>query len=336
MAHTLGDVASSIGAGLEDGDPQREIRGLGTLEHARGSDLSFFSNRRYTHFLKTTRAAAVILKPADRGLCTVAKLVMDDPYLGYARAAQLLYPETPLSPGIHPLAVIEADASVHASAAIGAHVTIGAGAVIADQVYIGPGCRIGAQARIGSATRLIANVSVGERVVIGARGLLHPGVVIGADGFGIARDGESWVKIPQVGSVVIGDDVEIGANTTIDRGAIENTVVENGVKIDNQVQVGHNVHIGAHTAIAGCVAIAGSVRIGRRCVIGGASGISGHIEICDDVMLLGMTGVPNSIKEPGIYASAIPAMEVVTWRKNAVSFKHLHEMQGRLRKIEKP
>jgi len=187
---------------------------------------------------------------------------------------------------------------------------------------------------IGAGTRLTANVVVCKDVRIGARGLFHPGVVIGADGFGIANDRGQWVKIPQTGSVIIGDDVEIGANTTIDRGAIENTVIEDGVKIDNQVQIGHNVHIGAHTAIAGCVAIAGSVRIGKRCMIGGASGISGHIEITDDVVLMGMTGVANSIKEPGVYASAIPAMDVNTWRRNAVSFKHLYEMNVRLRRIE--
>ncbi|MGH8120652.1 MAG: UDP-3-O-(3-hydroxymyristoyl)glucosamine N-acyltransferase [Gammaproteobacteria bacterium] len=333
MSHTLGDIAKTIGAELE-GDPGCEIRGVGTLENAQAGQISFFSNRRYTAFLKATRATAVILKREDGDLCPVARLVHENPYLGYAQTARLLYPEPETSPGTHPLADIDPTAIIHLAAYIGPHVSVGGNTLIGEHAYIGSGCVIGSNVVIGAGTRLTANVVVCQGVKIGARGLFHPGVVIGADGFGIANDGGKWLKIPQTGSVEIGDDVEIGANTTIDRGAIENTVIEDGVKIDNQVQVGHNVHIGAHTAIAGCVAIAGSVRIGKRCMIGGASGISGHIEIADDVVLMGMTGVPNSIMEPGIYASAIPAMEVATWRKNAVSFKHLYEMNVRLRKIE--
>jgi len=333
MSHTLGDIAKTIGAELE-GDPGCEIKGVGTLEHAQPGEISFLSNRRYAPFLKTTRAAAVILKQEDRALCPVARLVHENPYLGYARTARLLYPGSEISPGIHPLAVIDPSAVIHPSAHVGPHVSIGGNTRIAERAYVGSGCVIGPQVEIGADTRLTANVVVCAGVKIGARGLFHPGVVIGADGFGIANEEGRWLKIPQIGSVAIGDDVEIGANTTIDRGAIENTVIEDGVKIDNLVQVGHNVHIGAHTAIAGCVAIAGSVRIGKRCMIGGASGISGHLEIADDVVLMGMTGVPNSIKEPGVYASAIPAMDVGSWRKNAVSFKQLYAMNVRLRKIE--
>ena len=333
MIHTLGDIARAISADLE-GDAGCEIRGIGTLEHAVAGEISFFSNRRYAAFLKSTRASAVILKAEDRDLSPVATLVHDNPYLGYALAARLLYPDPDIVPGIHPQTVIDPGATIHPAACICSHVTIGCKTVIAERAYIGSGCVIGTNVTIGAGTRLTANVVVCKDVRIGARGLFHPGVVIGADGFGIANDRGQWVKIPQTGSVVIGDDVEIGANTTIDRGAIENTVIEDGVKIDNQVQIGHNVHIGAHTAIAGCVAIAGSVRIGKRCMIGGASGISGHIEITDDVVLMGMTGVANSIKEPGVYASAIPASEVTTWRKNAVSFKHLYDMNVRLRRLE--
>ena len=333
MIHTLGDIARAIGADLE-GDAECEIRGIGTLEKADAGEISFFSNRRYVAYLKSTRASAVILKAEDRALSPVATLVHDSPYLGYALAARLLYPDPLPASGIHPLAVIDPGATIHPAACICAHVTIGCNTVIAEQAYIGSGCVLGPNVMIGAGTRLTANVVICKDVRIGARGLFHPGVVIGADGFGIANNRGEWVKIPQVGSVVIGDDVEIGANSTIDRGAIENTVIEDGVKIDNQVQIGHNVHIGAHTAIAGCVAIAGSVRIGKRCMIGGASGISGHIEITDDVVLMGMTGVANSIKEPGVYASAIPAMDVKSWRKNAVSFKHLYDMHLRLRRIE--
>ena len=334
MIHTLGEIAKSIGAELE-GDPGCEVRGIATLEQAGAGEISFFSNRRYTAFLKTTRAAAVILKQEDRHLSPVAKLIHDNPYVGYAHSARLLYPEAEIAAGIHSSASIDPGAAIHPAAYIGAHVTVGSNSVIAEKAMIGSGCVIGPDVVIGAGTRLIANVVVCAGTRIGARGLLHPGVVIGADGFGFANDGGRWIKIPQIGNVEIGNDVEIGANTTIDRGAIENTVIEDGVKIDNQVQIGHNVRIGAHTAIAGCVAIAGSVKIGKRCMIGGASGISGHIEIADDVVLMGMTGVPNSIKEPGVYASAIPAMAVATWRKNVVSFKQLYEMHSRLRKLEK-
>ena len=333
MVHTLGEIAKTIGAGLE-GDPGCEITGIGTLEKATAGEISFFANRRYTAFLKTTRASAVILKQEDRQLSPVATLLHDNPYLGYAHAARLLYPEAEVSSGVHPLADVDPSATIHPAAFIGPHVAVGGNTTIAEKAYIGSGCVIGPDVMIGAGTRLIANVVICAGVRIGARGLFHPGVVIGADGFGIANAEGKWIKIPQIGSVEIGNDVEIGANTTIDRGAIENTVIEDGVKIDNQVQIGHNVRIGEHTAIAGCVAIAGSVRIGKRCMIGGASGISGHIEIADDVVLMGMTGVPNSIKEPGVYASAIPAMDVASWRKNAVSFKHLYEMNVRLRKFE--
>ena len=333
MTFTLGEIARHIGAEL-NGDPGCEICGIGTLEKATRADISFFSNRRYANFLKTTKAAAVILSREDRELCPVATLVVANPYLGYAHTSRLLYPDPQHPPGVSQHAVIEPSANVHSTACIGPHVSVSANAVISENVYLGPGCCIGRNVFIGVNTRINANVVICDGVKIGARVLLHPGVVIGADGFGIANDQGLWVKIPQTGSVEIGNDVEIGANTTIDRGALDNTIIEDGVKIDNQVQIGHNVHIGAHTAIAGCVAIAGSTRIGKRCIIGGACGISGHIEITDDVTLMGMTGVANSIKAPGVYASAIPAMDVKSWRKNAVSFKQLHTLNVRIRKIE--
>jgi UDP-3-O-[3-hydroxymyristoyl] glucosamine N-acyltransferase len=333
MSYTLGEIAETIGAELK-GDPGCEIRNITTLEKAGTGDITFFSNRRYAHFLKATRASAVILKQEDAGLSPTATLILDNPYLGYAYTARLFHPDEQVTPGIHPLTDIDPDARIHPTACIAAHVSIGKNTVIAERVFIGSGSVIGRNVMVGADTRLVARVVVCDGVRTGERGLFHPGVVIGADGFGIANDKGRWVKIPQTGSVEIGNDVEIGANTTVDRGALENTVIGDGVKIDNQVQVGHNVRIGAHTAIAGCVAIAGSVTIGKRCMIGGASGISGHIEITDDVILMGMTGVANSIKEPGVYASAIPAMEVKTWRRNAVSFKQLHELIARVRKLE--
>jgi len=333
MTLTLGEIARHIEAELY-GDPECKIHAINTLQNACNGEISFFSNRRYAVHLKTTSASAVILSRDDRDLCPAFTLVVSNPYLGYASTARLLHPASPHKPGIDASARIESSAQIHSTAFIGSHVTIGAETVIAENVYIGAGCVIGNNAIIGADSRLYANTVIYDGVITGERVILHSGVVIGADGFGIANDNGKWVKIPQIGSVVIGNDVEIGANTTVDRGAIEDTIIENGVKIDNQVQVGHNVHIGEHTAIAGCVAIAGSTRIGKRCIIGGACGISGHIEIADDVTLMGMTGVANSIKEAGVYASAIPAMDVKLWRKNAVSFKQLHTFAARIRKIE--
>ncbi len=333
MKYTLGEIATHIHAELH-GDSGCEIHAVGTLENAGPGVISFLSNRRYLSLLRNTRAAAVILNATDREQCPVPTLTMDNPYLGFARVARLLNPDPAPEPGISPRAEVHSSAVVAPSASIGPHVTVCAGAVIAERVSIAAGCYIGEHSRIGADSRLYPNVSLYHNVTLGARAVLHSGVVIGADGFGIANDQGVWIKIPQVGGVEIGDDVEVGANTTIDRGALENTLVEDGVKIDNQVQIGHNVRIGAHTAIAGCVAIAGSTRIGKRCIIGGACGISGHIEIVDDVVLLGMTGVANSIREPGTYASGIPAMEVHTWRKNAVSFKQLHLLNARIRKID--
>jgi len=333
MTFTLGEIARHIEAELY-GDPESKIHAINTLQKASAGEISFFSNRRYLTWLKSTTASAVILSNEDREHCPTATLVVGNPYLAYAFTARLLYPEPVLKPGISSSAIIDPSAKIHPTAFIAAHVTIGANTVISENVFVGAGCVIGYNAIIGANSKLYANVVIYDGIKTGERVILHSGVVIGADGFGIANDKGKWVKIPQTGSVVIGNDVEIGANTTVDRGALENTIIDDGVKIDNQVQVGHNVHIEEHTAIAGCVAIAGSTRIGKRCIIGGACGISGHIEIADDVTLMGMTGVANSIKEPGVYASAIPAMDVKLWRKNAVSFKQLYTFATRIRKIE--
>ena len=333
MPYTLGEIAKHIGAELH-GDASKEIHGIGTLQDAEIGEISFLANRRYVVFLKNTRASAVILKKDDQADCPVDTLVIDDPYLGFAHASRLLYPEKKFNPGVAPTAIIDKTAKIHSGAYVGPYVTIGADTIIPDNVYIGSSCTIGNNVSIGTGTRIYANVVLYDDVQLGDNVILHSGVVIGADGFGIANDRGKWIKIPQVGSVIIGNEVEIGANTTVDRGALENTVIENGVKIDNQVQIGHNVHIGACTAIAGCVAIAGSTRIGQRCMIGGACGISGHIEICDEVILMAMTGVANSIKEPGIYGSGIPAMDVKSWRKNIVAFKQLYALNNRVRKIE--
>ena len=273
--------------------------------------------------------------PRTRRACPTASLVTEDPYLAYAKAARFLNPVPEFTPGIHPSAVVEAGADVPASSFVGANSVIGAGAVIGGHTCIGPGCVVEEGVRIGSHCHIHSRVTLVQRVEIGMRVLVHPGAVIGADGYGIANDSGRWLKIPQLGNVIIGDDVEIGANTTIDRGALEDTVIEAGVKIDNQVQIGHNVRVGEHTAIAGAAVVAGSVKIGRRCMIGGASAITGHIEIADDVVLTGMSGVSNSIRQAGVYSSGVPVTDNLTWRKNMARFKRLDELARRVSALEK-
>ena len=334
MTVTLREIAAEIDAELQ-GDPDCEIINVASLHNAGTGDLSFFVNKRYYPSLRTTRAAAVILAATDAPACSTARLVSNDPYLAYAKAARFLNPSMGFSPGIHPSAVINASADIAAGCFIGANSVVGKDVIIGAETYVGPGCVIDAKVVIGSHCRLHANVTLLERIEIGARVLIHPGVVIGADGYGIANDGGQWLKIPQLGSVIVHDDVEIGANTTIDRGALDNTVIEAGIKIDNQVQIGHNTQIGAHTAIAGAAVFAGSVKVGRRCMIGGASAIAGHIEIADDVVITGMSGVSNSIKTAGVYSSGVPVTENKTWRKNMVRFKYLDEMARRLARMEK-
>ncbi|MEE8428970.1 MAG: UDP-3-O-(3-hydroxymyristoyl)glucosamine N-acyltransferase [Gammaproteobacteria bacterium] len=330
---TLGELAEQIGATLH-GDPERKVQGIATLQHAEPGSISFLANPHYRKFLATTSATAVILGPEDREACPVITLVSNNPYLSYARAAEVLYPKEPPLFGIHPSAVVDGTAKIDDRSWIGPNSVIEAGVVVCAGAHIGPGCVVGAGSVIGKDSCLHANVSICESVILGVRVLIHPGVVIGSDGFGIANDDGSWVKVPQLGGVEIGDDVEIGANTTIDRGALENTVIEKGVKLDNQIQVAHNVKIGAYTAIAGCVGIAGSAKIGKRCMIGGAVGILGHLEITDDVQITAMSLVSRSIMDPGVYSSGVPLQENPIWRKNAARFKQLDDMAARINKLE--
>jgi UDP-3-O-[3-hydroxymyristoyl] glucosamine N-acyltransferase len=330
---TLGSLAEAIGARLR-GDAQTPILRVATLSGAGPDALSFLANRRYKAQLRATRAAAVVLSEEFLGDCPGQALVMDNPYLGFARAAALLNPPPRVPPGVHPSAVVDAGARVHALAAVGACAVIGAGAEVAARAVVGPGCVLGEAAVVGEDSRLVANVTLGRGVVLGRRVLLHPGVVVGADGFGIANDNGVWEKVPQLGSVRIGDDVEVGANTTIDRGALEDTVVEEGVKLDNLIQVGHNVRIGAHTAIAACVAIGGSARIGRRCTIGGAASLAGHLEIADDVHLTATSAVPNSIAEPGVYSSGMPVQENRAWRRSVIRLRQLDEFARILKSLQ--
>ncbi|MGH8398262.1 MAG: UDP-3-O-(3-hydroxymyristoyl)glucosamine N-acyltransferase [Gammaproteobacteria bacterium] len=331
---TLAELAERCGAILR-GDGNTRIHGVDTLTRAGPGTIAFLSNPHYRRYLSDTKAAAVILAPVDADSCPAPALVSNNPYLVYARVATLLAPKLVVRKGV------DADARVHPAARVSNEAWIGPGAVVEENVVIaegasiGPNCVVMAGAQVQGHSRLVANVTVCHDVRIGKRTLIHPGVVIGADGFGIARDGEQWTKVPQLGSVLIGDDVEIGANTTIDRGALEDTVIGDGVKLDNLIQIGHNVRIGEHTAIAGCVGISGSAIIGRRCMLGGAVGVVGHIEICDDVTVTGMTVVSHSINEPGVYSGSLPMDTAAQWRKNSVRFRQLDDLARRLIAIEK-
>ncbi|MGH8413640.1 MAG: UDP-3-O-(3-hydroxymyristoyl)glucosamine N-acyltransferase [Gammaproteobacteria bacterium] len=334
MERTLAELAERCGATLR-GDGSTRVHGVGTLTHAGPGTITFLSNPHYRHYLSGTKAAAVILASADADSCPVPALISANPYLVYARVATLLAPRPPLRKGVDAGARVHPAARVSTEAWIGPGAVVEEGAEIAVGASIGPNCVVMAGAQVQEHSWLVANVTLCHGVHIGKRALIHPGVVIGADGFGIARDDGQWVKVPQLGSVLIGDDVEIGANTTIDRGALEDTVIGNGVKLDNLIQIGHNVRIGEHTAIAGCAGISGSAIIGRRCMLGGAVGVVGHIEICDDVTVTGMTVVSHSIREPGVYSGSLPMDTAAQWRKNSVRFRQLDELARRLIAIEK-
>lgn len=331
----LGWLAERLGATLQ-GDPERTVRTIAPLDTAGEEDLSFLANRRYLPELRATRAGAVIVGPGDVDTCPTAALVLRDPYLGYARAAALMAEPSAGETGVHPNAAVDPAAEIAPRAGVGPLAVVGPGAVIGPRAWVGPGSVVEAEAVIGEETRLVANVTVRRGVRIGARCLVHPGAVIGSDGFGLANDRGRWVKIPQLGSVRIGSDVEIGSNTTIDRGALRDTVIGDGVKIDNLVQIAHNVVVGADTAIAGCAAVAGSVRIGARCRIGGAAMIAGHLELADDVYVTGGTAVARSISEGGVWSSGMPAQENRTWRKMWARMQQLDDFARRLRRLERP
>ena len=334
MSYSLREIAERLG-GQVHGDESCRIDHVATLADAGSGGISFLANRRYRPQLLTTRASAVILDQEFLSSCPVAALVVSNPYLGYARVAALLAPKPSLPIGIHPTAYVGDKARVDASAWIGPQAVVENGATVGARSHVGPGCVIGRGATIGDDCTLTANVTICHEVRVGNRVQLHPGVVIGADGFGIANDAGVWIKVPQLGAVDVGDDVEIGANTTIDRGALADTIIEEGVKLDNLIQIGHNVRIGAHTAIAAGVAIGGSASIGKRCTIGGAASVAGHLEIADDVHLTATSAVPNSISEPGLYSSGMPIQDNRTWRRNVVRMRQLDEMAKRLKSVEK-
>ncbi len=334
MAVTLAELAQRFQARLR-GDGAIAISGVATLEAAGPGDLAYVSNPAYRKYLDATRAGALVLSEQDAGLYPGNALITANPQLSFARIAAWLNPPPPVHPGRAPSATVDATARIAASAWIGPQAVIEGGAAIGDNVFIGPGCIVGRDAAVGADTRLIARVTVAHACQIGRRCIVHPGAVIGSDGFGYAKDGERWVKIPQLGRVVIGDDVEIGANTAIDRGALGDTVIGDGVKLDNLVQIAHNVQIGEHTAMAGCVGVAGSAVIGKRCAIGGQVGIAGHLQIADDVTVMGTSLVGGSLAQPGVYSSSMPAEPAEQWRKNAARFRHLDEMAKRLKELER-
>jgi UDP-3-O-[3-hydroxymyristoyl] glucosamine N-acyltransferase len=324
--YSLGELAVRFGLELR-GDPALLVSHVATLSQAGTGSLSFLANSRYRKLLGASRATAILVGPGDADACPAAALIDPNPYLAYARIAGLIHPPTSVAPGIHPSAVVASDARIAASASVGPLSVIEAGAELGERAQVGAGCTILAGARVGADTCLMPRVTLYARVRIGERCLLHAGAVIGADGFGFAADAGTWVKVPQVGSVRIGDDVEIGANTTIDRGAIEDTVVENGAKLDNQIQVGHNVVIGAHTAIAACTGISGSTTIGQRCMIGGMVGFAGHLTIADDVSITGCSLVSASIRQAGSYSSGMPTVETRAWRRMVAHLRRFGEKE---------
>ena len=320
MSLLLGQIVGALGGTLELADSDTEISRIAPLDSAGAGDLSFLSNPRYQQQLAASKAACVIVAPAmrdaamQRGACIVAP----DPYVYFARATQLwkrLHESAPLS-GVHPSAVVDPQAQIDPTA------------------YVGPLCVVERGARIGAHSVLKSRVTVGENCIVGARCLLHAGVVLGSDGFGFAPERGTWVKIEQLGAVRIGDDVEIGANTCVDRGALDDTVIENGVKLDNLVQIGHNVHVGQHVAMAGCVGVAGSARIGAHCTVGGGAIVLGHLQLAENVHISAATVVTRSLNKPGVYTGMFPVDENNKWEKNAATLKQLHSLRERIKALE--
>jgi UDP-3-O-[3-hydroxymyristoyl] glucosamine N-acyltransferase len=332
--YTLAELAERFGLEAH-GDPATSVDGVGTLATATPNQFTFLSNPKYTSQLPDSQAGIVVLNADALPLRRGAALVAKDPYVAYAKIAALFERHADAPHGIHVSAVVAPSARVHPTASVGPCCVIEDGAVIEEGVVLGPHCAIGPGCVVGANSRLVGRVTLVIRVTLGKRVLVHPGAVIGADGFGIAFDRDRWVKLPQLGGVRIGDDCEIGANTTIDRGALEDTVLEEDVRLDNQIQIAHNVHIGAHTAMAGCSAVAGSAKIGRYCLIGGNAGILGHLELADRVTITAKSLVTASIREPGEYSSGSPLQENRLWRRNAARMKHLDEYARRLAALEK-
>lgn len=331
---TLGHLAEFLGATLR-GPTDKEITGLATLQEAGPGQVSFLANPQYRKFIATTQAAAVLLKPADAEGYAGDALLIADPYLAYARISHLFDPKPKAAAGIHPTAIIADDAVVDPNASVGPYVIIESGARIAAGVTLGAHCYIGARSVIGEGGWLAPRVTLYHDVRIGQRVVIQSGAVLGGEGFGFANEKGVWQKIAQIGGVTIGDDVEIGVNTAIDRGAMDDTRIGNGVKLDNQIQIAHNVQVGDHTAMAACVGISGSAKIGKHCMLAGGVGLVGHIDICDGVFITGMTMVTRSITEPGSYSSGTAMQPAAEWRKSAARIRQLDDMARRLQQLEK-
>ncbi len=334
MSAKLAELAAKFDCELR-GSADVIVDSVGTLASAGSSAIAFLANTHYRSQLASTTAGAVILGPECAEACPVPVLINSNPYATYARIAAYLHPANAPEPGVHSSAVVASDAVIADSAQVGANVVVESGAVLGQSVIVGPGCVIGSHARIGDSTVLKARAIVHDRVTIGRRCIVHSGAVIGGDGFGFALDEAGWLKVPQLGSVVVGDDVSIGANTAIDRGTIENTLIGDGVILDNLIQIGHNVQIGAHTAMAALCGISGSTTIGQRCLIAGAVVMVGHISLCDDVIVNFHSTVTRSLTVPGTYSSTVPADEASRWRRNAARVRNLDDLARRQNRMEK-
>lgn len=333
-SYSLREIAARLG-GEVLGDGEVVITRMASLAHAGPGELSFLADAKYRPLLATTRASAVVVGEAARSLTDLPRIITDNPYAYFARASALLNPAAPVEPGVHATAAIGDGTQVPQSAAIGPHCHVGRNVQLGEDVVLGAGCVVGDDVVIGAGTRLHANVTVYAGCRLGRDCVLGSGVVIGADGFGYAEQDGRWVKIPQVGRVILGDAVEIGANTTIDRGALDDTVIEEGVKLDNLIQIGHNCRIGAHSVIAGCVGIAGSARIGRHCRIGGAAMILGHLEIADGVTVSPGSMITRSLTQADTYTALMPFQTHAKWLKTAAQLRHLERMAERIARLEK-
>ena len=334
MPISLGELAVSVGCELI-GDPDTTVNRVASLRDATPESLSFLASSSYTSQLPSTKAAAVVLRAEDAEACPVAAFVSDNPYATYARMAALVCPEPLFARGVHMTAVVADSAIVADSAHVAATAVIGERTSIGENTVVGPGTVIGPDCIVGDDCRFVANVSIVKNVRIGARGIFHPGVVIGADGFGNAKTADGWVKVPQLGGVQVGDDVEIGANTTVDCGTSGDTVIEDGVRIDNLCMIAHNVHVGEHSALAALTGIAGSTIIGKRCIFAGASGAVGHLNVCDDVTVAAKTFLTKDVTEPGTYAASFPADNARSWAKQLARFRRLGVLIERVKKLEK-
>ncbi len=330
----MGDLAERVGAKLK-GDADCEVVRVDQLQNATPGAVSFLANSQYLKHLAGTRASAVIVAPEMVEKSPVNVLVSENPYLCYARVAGILHPNPTIEAGVHPSAVVANNTSIADSAWIGPCVVVESGTQIGPGVYIGPGCVVGSGVSVGKDSRLIANVTLCAGVHVGERVLIHPGAVIGGDGFGLANDQGKWIKVPQIGGVTLGNDVEIGANTTIDCGTINDTVIADGVKLDNQIQIAHNVEIGENSAIAGCAGIAGSTKVGKNCTLGGGVGLAGHLEIGDNIHFSGQSLVTRSFTEPGYYSGNLPAVSNSEWRKTVARIRRMNDMMQRIRALEK-